>query len=170
MCIAALDHMIPFNVMCALIAESAPSTFDKVEALTFGSLFSWFQAQQQTDQILPIPTAASTDLTGGCYCPCHIGGWLLHVVCHNPTMDADALRMLADLGLERRDIVSAPECDARGRPIREDPRAQQAVLADVEARRTKHSADDFGGAGEYAGRLRAWNSNPLDPDLPKAHN
>lgn len=74
-------------------------------------------------------------------------------------MDADALRMLADLGLERRDIVSAPEEVPRARQIREDPREQAAVAADFEARRRRNRLTDTGDGDERMARLKAWNSS-----------
>lgn len=71
-------------------------------------------------------------------------------------MDPDVARMMADLGLERRDVVSAPTADGKGRGAREDPRAQAAIAADFEARRTRILAG--GPNDERAARLRAWNS------------
>lgn len=73
-------------------------------------------------------------------------------------MDAEALRMLADLGLERRDVVSAPDEVPKGRHYREDPREQAAIAAAFEARRKQNSRDDVGGGDERAACLRAWNS------------
>ena len=74
-------------------------------------------------------------------------------------MNADALRMLADLGVERRDVVSAPVEIAKGRNYQEDPREQAAVAADFEARRRKDERSDaHAGSDDRAARLRAWNS------------
>lgn len=72
-------------------------------------------------------------------------------------MDADALRMLADLGLERRDIVSAPDEISRARTQREDPSEQAAVAAAFESRRKQVNG---GGSDDdaRAKRLEAWNS------------
>ena len=63
--------------------------------------------------------------------------------------------MQADLGLERRDVVSAPEENRRGYV---DPREQAKVLADVKARRAKFDGEASGEEDERAARLRAWNS------------
>lgn len=78
-------------------------------------------------------------------------------------MDADALRMLADLGIDRRDVVSAPAEASKGRNYREDPREQAAIAAEFEARRKNHGGDDINSGGdERAARLRAWNSMQLN--------
>lgn len=74
-------------------------------------------------------------------------------------MDADALRMLADLGLERRDIVSAPDEIPKGHRVREDPREQAAVAADFEARRRRNRLTETGDGDERMARLKAWNSS-----------
>ncbi|KAK5127506.1 hypothetical protein LTR85_006845 [Meristemomyces frigidus] len=72
-------------------------------------------------------------------------------------MDPETAQMMADLGLARRDFVSAPEADARGRMVREDPRQQQAIKAAFEARRAK--TRDVGSAeNERSARLSAWNT------------
>ena len=74
-------------------------------------------------------------------------------------MDPDALRMLADLGLARRDIVSAPdEIPKSGRRERQDPREQAQVAAEFEARRHRTVPDKSNGGDERAARLKAWNS------------
>ena len=67
-------------------------------------------------------------------------------------------QMMADLGLARRDIVSAPNADSRGRIVREDPHQQAALLADVEARRARHNTKGGADGDERGARLRAWNS------------
>ena len=73
-------------------------------------------------------------------------------------MDADALRMLADLGIERRDAVSAPVEASKGRNYRDDSRQHAAIAADFEARRKHHvNGDAHDGADGHAARLRAWN-------------
>lgn len=73
-------------------------------------------------------------------------------------MDADALRMLADLGITRRDAVSAPEEIPKGRQLREDPREQAAAARAFEKRRAGCGHDGNGVEGERAARLKAWNS------------
>ena len=73
-------------------------------------------------------------------------------------MDAVALAMLADLGLERRDVVSAPEEVSKNGRVRIDPREQARVLADVQARRAKYGGEANGEEDLRAARLRAWNS------------
>ena len=86
----------------------------------------------------------------------------LRVMTSSNKMDADALRMLADLGLERRDIVSAPDADSKGRACHEDPRQKAALVARFEARRVEREDDTASGgdqkAAERAGQLKAWNS------------
>lgn len=74
-------------------------------------------------------------------------------------MDADTLRMLADLGLERRGLVSAPDEIPKGPRVREDPREQAAVAADFEARRLRNKLNATGDDDERAIRLKAWNSS-----------
>lgn len=76
-------------------------------------------------------------------------------------MDAEALRMMADLGLERRDLVSAPDGIPSSRHPREDPREQLLIAKAFEARRTESSKDDNGLGDERAARLKAWNSKHL---------
>ena len=71
-------------------------------------------------------------------------------------MDAQALRMLADLGLARRDVISAPE--DFGRRQRTDPREQDAVAAAFEALRKQTTSNNVGEGDGRATRLRAWNS------------
>ena len=70
-------------------------------------------------------------------------------------MDPAALAMLADLGLERRDIVSAPDDDRRAHV---DPREQARVAAESKARRAKLGGEAKGAESERDARLRAWNS------------
>ena len=72
-------------------------------------------------------------------------------------MDAGARRMLADLGLERRDIVSAPDEIPRARGPQDDPREQAFVAAAFEKRR-KQTYDVDGNDDARAKRLKAWNS------------
>ncbi|KAK5138295.1 hypothetical protein LTR08_003356 [Meristemomyces frigidus] len=71
---------------------------------------------------------------------------------------ADTAQMLADLGLDRRDMISAPLADGKGRPMQEDPRRQQAVQADAEARRARTVASSSAG-GDRGARLLAWNTD-----------
>lgn len=73
-------------------------------------------------------------------------------------MDADALRMLADLGLERRDLVSAPDDVPSIRRVREDPREQAAIAKAFEKRRSDSSKGANGTEDERTARLKAWNS------------
>lgn len=71
----------------------------------------------------------------------------------------DVARMLADLGSARRDQVSAPSDELRGRPVRPDTRAQQAILAEDVARRQRICKGPRDGAqAEKAAALKAWNS------------
>ena len=73
----------------------------------------------------------------------------------------DAAQMMADLGLERRDVVSAPLADSKGRAICEDPREQAAALNNVVARCRRHVGGGTAEGDEHASRLHAWNSKPL---------
>ncbi|TKA82312.1 hypothetical protein B0A55_01442 [Friedmanniomyces simplex] len=67
--------------------------------------------------------------------------------------------MMADLGLHRRDLVSAPQADASGRPTREDPRAARAIInADEERRRRIRQAPAEMKDTDQAVKLGAWNS------------
>lgn len=70
-------------------------------------------------------------------------------------MDAATAQMMADLGLARRDLVSAPE-DIQ--PARTDPRARAAVAAEVSSRRRQAAAGGSGNQDDSTARLRAWNS------------
>lgn len=79
-------------------------------------------------------------------------------------MDADACRMLADLGLERRDIVSAPDEIPRARASRDDPREQAFVAAAFEKRR-KQTHDANGDGDARAERLKVWNSQYQCPSF-----
>ncbi|KAK3706027.1 hypothetical protein LTR37_013021 [Vermiconidia calcicola] len=72
-------------------------------------------------------------------------------------MDAITLQMMADLGIQRRDIVSAPSTDARGRVVREDTQQQDAIRDQVDARRRRH-AGAADGEDTRTARLRAWNT------------
>ncbi|KAK4549917.1 hypothetical protein LTR36_005218 [Oleoguttula mirabilis] len=75
-------------------------------------------------------------------------------------MDADVAQMMADLGLARRDFVSAPAADARGRLVREDPHLQEAILADIEAHRARAQTRNAGSAIDGRGeKLKAWNTD-----------
>ena len=65
--------------------------------------------------------------------------------------------MMADLGLTRRDIVSAPDEDFKKNRVQIDPRAQATAVADFRARRSQITAEDTGD-DVRAARLRAWNS------------
>jgi len=75
-------------------------------------------------------------------------------------MDPEAARMHLDLGIVRRETISAPTVDAKGRPIREDPRAAQAILdKDEERRRRIREEAPPGEQGtDKAIKLSAWNS------------
>ncbi|KAK1073906.1 hypothetical protein LTR74_001463 [Friedmanniomyces endolithicus] len=75
-------------------------------------------------------------------------------------MDPEAARMHADLGNLRRETISAPTVDAKGRPIREDPRAAQAVFDMDEERRRRIREDAPPGeqGTDKAIKLSAWNS------------
>jgi len=64
---------------------------------------------------------------------------------------------MQDLGLARRDHVSAPEADAKGRTMRDDPRQSRAIMAEFETRRNQ-AADTSSTEDARAERLRAWNS------------
>ncbi|KAK3686346.1 hypothetical protein LTR37_019936 [Vermiconidia calcicola] len=72
-------------------------------------------------------------------------------------MDAITRQMMADLGIERRDIVSAPSTDARGRVVREDTQQQDAIREQVDDRRRRHN-DAADGEDTRTARLRAWNT------------
>ncbi|EMC97213.1 hypothetical protein BAUCODRAFT_155971 [Baudoinia panamericana UAMH 10762] len=71
-------------------------------------------------------------------------------------MDTDVLRMMADLGIERRDMVSAPADDGRGRITQVDLLTKQAAIRDFEGRRNT-SSKAKGPTGEVAAKLQAWN-------------
>ena len=83
-------------------------------------------------------------------------------------MDAETAamiaQMMADLGTARRDEVSAPLADGKGRPIQEDSRRERAVQADVEARRAKTLKASAAG-GDRGAKMRAWNSELLTFEL-----
>ena len=72
-------------------------------------------------------------------------------------MDAITRQMMADLGIERRDIVSAPSTDARGRVVREDTQQQDAIREQVDDRRRRHN-DAADGEDTRTARLRTWDS------------
>lgn len=72
-------------------------------------------------------------------------------------MDANAARMMADLGLARRDHVSAPE-EHSNRRVRVDPREQAEVQRDVEARRAKGAKAPATDEDDSTARINAWNS------------
>jgi hypothetical protein len=64
--------------------------------------------------------------------------------------------MMADLGLARRDLVSAPDADSKGRVMREDPRRERILAQELKERQEKIAkapADN-----EKAQRLLKWNS------------
>ena len=73
-------------------------------------------------------------------------------------MDAATAQMVADLGLARRNEVSAPDADSKGRAVNVDPREQAATQAEVQRRQAKASAPAAAGENEVSARLRAWNS------------
>ena len=68
-------------------------------------------------------------------------------------------QMLADLGTARRDLVSAPLADGKGRAIQDDPGRAQAVQAENKARQAKAKAMAANQAsGERGAKFLAWNS------------
>ena len=73
-------------------------------------------------------------------------------------MDAETRRMLADLGVERRDAISAPEEGARGGGPRQTPQSERLVRNNVEAHRARFIGDAAEGADDLTTRIRAWNS------------
>ncbi|KAK0260962.1 hypothetical protein B0A54_01229 [Friedmanniomyces endolithicus] len=93
-------------------------------------------------------------------------------------MDPEAARMHLDLGIVRRETISAPTVDAKGRPIREDPRAAQAILdKDEERRRRIREEAPPGEQGtDKAIKLSAWNTakiletNGRDAGLANRYN
>ena len=70
--------------------------------------------------------------------------------------DAAKARMMADLGLSRRDQVSAP-VEPGNRGPRVDPREQQRAV-DAHRARTEAAAAAGGGNGNQANSIAAWNS------------
>ncbi|KAK3109284.1 hypothetical protein LTR53_017625 [Teratosphaeriaceae sp. CCFEE 6253] len=72
-------------------------------------------------------------------------------------MDPEAARMLADLGVARRDIVSAPDADAKGRTLRENPNASRATVNSFEERR-RRIRDDAPEVTDRSVKLAAWNT------------
>ena len=70
---------------------------------------------------------------------------------------AEALQAMADLGLDRRDVVSAPGADGRGREPRMSTRQERAILAEDQDRRARIATAGDGG-DQNAARLSAWNS------------
>lgn len=73
-------------------------------------------------------------------------------------MDADIRRMMADLGLARRDEVSAPEDLPKARQARVDYREQAKIAADFEGRRTKIENEALKGKDERTAKMKAWHS------------
>ena len=75
-----------------------------------------------------------------------------------------AAQMMADLGLVRRDVVSAPEDKKNQRQISVHEQAQ--IQRDFAARRAKAtSAPATSGEDERTARIRAWNSK-----TPSSHS
>ena len=72
-------------------------------------------------------------------------------------MDEDAKRMMADLGLATRDLVSAPEDHSKGNDAHKQATARQAVAS----RRAQVMAVTANTKDERAAKLRAWNSRSL---------
>ena len=74
-------------------------------------------------------------------------------------MDPEVARMMADLGVHRRDVISVAE-DASGRDkVRHlDARAQKSALADAEAHRAQYRKAPVKKGDEQGTRLQAWNS------------
>lgn len=75
-------------------------------------------------------------------------------------MDPAALHMMADLGLERRDTVSAPNFTLNGRRGHVDP-LQRATVARAFEDRRNSSRNQHNGV--RTARLKAWNSKHLQP-------
>ncbi|KAK5116646.1 hypothetical protein LTR62_007320 [Meristemomyces frigidus] len=75
-------------------------------------------------------------------------------------MDAEALQMMADLGLARRDMISAPEADAKGRPMRGNTSLNLQAASDFEARkeRIRNNAPK---PTELSNILSKWNTTEL---------
>jgi len=72
-------------------------------------------------------------------------------------MDEDVARMLADLGVARRDLISTPVDTRRETGLgRNDAYQQRAVLAAAEARRTT-AQTLAGGDAQRASTISAWN-------------
>jgi len=83
-------------------------------------------------------------------------------------MDADVRRMMADLGLSRRDEVSAPEDLPKARQTRVDPREQAKLAADFEGRRAKIDKQALSGNDGRAAKMKAWHSKSEDGRQPKS--
>lgn len=68
--------------------------------------------------------------------------------------DWEIAQMKADLGNERRDVMSAPVDNKRARPEFDNPEQGQAIRDDFEQRRAKNRSAE----GEHGARIAAWNS------------
>lgn len=73
-------------------------------------------------------------------------------------MATDAERMMADLGLSRRDAVSAPEESGKSRAAVVTPREQAAIQRKNDSRRQRTDTAKGGPEAETAVKLAAWNS------------
>lgn len=75
-------------------------------------------------------------------------------------MADDVARMLADLGIERRELVSTPMVDSRGREVRADAYEEHKIAVEAENRRKAALtiAPSGGLDAERAARIHAWNS------------
>jgi hypothetical protein len=77
-------------------------------------------------------------------------------------MDEDVKRrMMADLGLATRDLVSAPEERSKGNFPGNDAHKQAAVRQAAVSRRAQVIAATANPKDERAVKLRAWNSRSL---------
>jgi hypothetical protein len=81
----------------------------------------------------------------------------VHINALDKMAAADVARMMADLGLARRDLVSAPEADAKGRRLRDDPYQQRMMRAKEEERRARLGNEETGESRQTA-LLKRWNS------------
>ena len=73
-------------------------------------------------------------------------------------MDAEQAKMMADLGLARREAVSDLNVTAHGAVLRDDEDERKAVLQEVRDRRDAQVSRQTAGNQHLINRLAAWGS------------
>ena len=82
----------------------------------------------------------------------------------NAIMDADVARMMADLGVMRRDQISTPEEGPKRGLVSASAREMAAAKRDIEDRKAKFKANSKGVAdSSQAAKINAWNGTPSMP-------